>query len=537
MPIKTGDLLEPIDSDGLVINAGLQADGNDGYNSYNPIRGLYHVNGNFSLLDNGGVDAPAYLHNNFAPPLNQMIRGALVTVKDNNVSNGPTTYYQALNGVDSDLVYNDGNPYSIFGQDVEDMAYNWQLRTNFHEFCMQYDKYPPIDSVHFNNYPEQYSFCVWRHDKREFQTVSPSFVMGQIVGDFVNRYQFRETLNADASSLAFDSNNDGEIGAADLLDFLAIFGEGVDVNLPSTAMVTFDDDIPVISGPDIHGHVNDDGLTLAQFNSFGRPSAVSDTSFFRWPNQPADITIDTSNNENLFGWSAFSVNKATTPAVEKDFIRFSGPSFQPQSDMTRRICKVSAIFEGSAVLEYTPVHVVLETKVHFSSGASRTYRSSNKPYVAPANVFSLPQPGSTFFDPLIFQTYDVNGVLLEDEILPMYEVTAAPYFEPSVGTNQTVMATMFAGSPKTVYGDYSGDVYYDDHFKYTLQYNDPAIAGYESSVYQVWPSEQVQHVDISVGICTHFSAADGTDPDGTFLNDVKLRGIRFEWLTPQLGTF
>ena len=41
MPIKTGDLLEPIDSDGLIINAGLQADGNEGYNSYNPIRGVF----------------------------------------------------------------------------------------------------------------------------------------------------------------------------------------------------------------------------------------------------------------------------------------------------------------------------------------------------------------------------------------------------------------------------------------------------------------------------------------------------------------
>ena len=222
------------------------------------------------------MDAPAYLHNNFAPPLNQMIRGALVTIKDNNVSNGPTTYYQALNGVDSDTVYNDGNPYSIFEQDVEDMAYNWQLRTNFHEFCMQYDKYPPIDEAHFNNYPEQYKFCVWREDKREFQSLSPSFVMGQIVGDFVNNYQFRETLNPDASAVPFDSSGDGTVSTADLIEFLTAFGSSGTYNIPSTCSVYFDDDIPVIETEDVWGSLADD------------PSVIGAQPF------PASLLVDQS---------------------------------------------------------------------------------------------------------------------------------------------------------------------------------------------------------------------------------------------------
>ena len=89
---------------------------------------------------------------------------------------------------------------------------------------------------------------------------------------------------------------------------------------------------------------------------------------------------------------------------------------------------------------------------------------------------------------------------------------------------QTVNTRMLVGAPKTEVGTWPGAQFYDDHFKYTVQSSDPSTSGIETSVFQLWPSEEVQHVDISVGVYTHH---------GDQLQDVTLNSLRFEWYSPQ----
>lgn len=521
MPIKTGDIVEPSFEDGLVLDIAKASDLGL-INGFNPVRGVYHLEGSFSVLDNNGVSAPAYIDNSIAPPRNQMVQGAIVTAEHPSGGAEPAiTYYQAISRVDETITYNADNTYPVFDSSVSDMARDWQLRSNFHEFCMQFDKYNPIDQSHFDLNPTLYDFLVWRKDKREFQTVSPTFVMGQIVGDFVDSYQFRTSLNPDTSANPFDLDQNGSVGVGDLLSFLTAFGQGSTTvaNTPSTCSVTFDTNEPYLNLNTIHYHYPDDVVANAQLT--GRAANVDDHAFFRWPIDPANITIDTSNQENLFGWTSFSVNRSPSPETEKDYVRFQGPSYAPQSSLANRILRVDATIESIANVNFTPLFLILDGTAVLANGTVKNFRCTNRGWVYAQAQGLAPAANSTYLNGPTFTLFgDIgNGPqVIEDDIL-YYDVCNPQTYFPGVA--QEEVSTMVLTNPSSEGG--GSDI---GSYRYSVMLNDPLEEGFTTSTFQLFISDDVDYVDVRVGVASQLDEG---------LWDAKLKKLKFSWIKPPVS--
>ncbi len=230
MPIKTGDTFIADNSDYYVIDTS----GAEG----NPIRGIYHSVNAWTELQFGALSVDSYLQDG-AVVHPHMKANSIISIP---VVDGSTkrTFYQSLINASDTPDFSSGT--TLGGVSVDNMSYGWQQRKHFHEFAMQFDKYPPIDVPHFNQYPEEYLFCVWRQDKKEFQVLKVGDIIGGIVGDGINELVdngvFTEfNFNPDnedywpGNNNPTDLNGDGETSTADLLVFLTEFGT---INDPST---------------------------------------------------------------------------------------------------------------------------------------------------------------------------------------------------------------------------------------------------------------------------------------------------------------
>lgn len=134
MPIKTGDTFVPKNANRYVIDV-------TGAES-NPIRGIYHANNPWTTI--GGVDA--YLEDGSVDHPH-MRKDSFISIPLSDGTGLKRTYYQSLINAPSSPDYSSGT--TLGGVTVENMSYNWQQRKHFHEFCMQYDKYGPIDATHY----------------------------------------------------------------------------------------------------------------------------------------------------------------------------------------------------------------------------------------------------------------------------------------------------------------------------------------------------------------------------------------------------
>lgn len=329
MPIKTGDTFIADNSDNYVIDA-------SGAES-NPIRGIYHSSEPWTEFQSGGINYPVYLEDG-AVSVPHMSKEMLISVPK--AAGNPAaqrTWYQSTK-IPSSSPDNPGGS-TVGGVSVSDMTYDWQLRKNFHEFCMQFDKYPQIDQNHYSQYPEEYLICVWRKDKLEFQTIQASDILSAIITDGYNElidngvfdyFNFNPD-NEDywpGNANPTDLNGDGSTSTADLLQFLLQFGA---VNDPdSTPIASNEKSIIRITYPDsdvdnppfqvtkyVSGEVDGssnlipsselslgswvpDNPNVSYIYEPGHPLTIPVSAFTVIP-QVGDLTIDTTDSFGIEG--------------------------------------------------------------------------------------------------------------------------------------------------------------------------------------------------------------------------------------------
>ena len=287
MPIKTGDTFVPKNADRYVIDV-------SGAES-NPIRGIYHANNPWTTI--GGVDT--YLEDGSVDHPH-MRKDSFISIPLADGTGLKRTYYQSLINAPSSPDYSSGT--ALGGVTVENMSYNWQQRKHFHEFCMQYDKYGPIDATHYAQYPEEYDFLVWRKDKRQFQRTSFETLLGGLIDQGMNEVVnsgFLNTIDVDPSqsnsysgNVTGDLNGDGVVSTADLLIFQTMFGNIVEDQQEEAGLYT--ESFLILAPPGSQDYLLEHQIT----DYVGGPDAGDGTmiDFQNGPQNPngANLTIPNS---------------------------------------------------------------------------------------------------------------------------------------------------------------------------------------------------------------------------------------------------
>lgn len=354
MSIRTGNTFIADNSDYYVIDAS----GAEG----NPIRGIYHSDNAWNEIPFGTINVPTYLEDG-AVTYPHMVANSIISVPF--IDGSPKrTFYQSL--VNASSTPDNQSGTTLNNVSVSDMTYNWQMRKHFHEFAMQFDKYPAIDQVHFAQYPEEYLFCVWRQDKKQFQTLKVGQLGAGIIGDGQNElidngvfteFDFNPSNDdyypGDANPT--DLNGDGVTSTADLIQFLVNFGNVNDPNSSlnanqesSVIRIVYpdsDDDNPPF---DVVRHVsgNSDGTSNLTASSVidlsewlpqnedgqgggnpnyvygpGHPLTIPVDAFTLIP-EFGDLTIDTTDS---FGQGNIAINRPNTDNYDGlDFDQWDG---------------------------------------------------------------------------------------------------------------------------------------------------------------------------------------------------------------------
>ena len=179
--------------------------------------------------------------------IHHMVSESIVSVPSTLAEGSKRTLYQSLVDRSESPDFTTGG--NLEGVSVSDLTYTWQMRKHFHEFCMQYDKYEPIDLPHFTQNPSLYDMLVWRNDKKKFQRILPSQIVGAFIQEGINEaialgsvaeFDYdpsNSNLYPNPDANPADLNNDGSISTADLLEFLTVFGQVADDTAQPNPMI------------------------------------------------------------------------------------------------------------------------------------------------------------------------------------------------------------------------------------------------------------------------------------------------------------
>ena len=435
MPITTGDTFVPKNEERYVIDVS----GAEG----NPIRGIYHasnpwteINSVDTYLENGSVSHP------------HMRQNSIVSVPHTNQASSKRTLYQSLLNAPASPDYT--GDVTLGGVVISDMSYNWQQRKFFHEFCMQYDKYGPIDQNHYAENPDLYDFCVWRYDTREFQTIKLSGILAEIIQDGMTEvvnagFLSVNDIDPSQSNSYFtdqtgDFNGDGSVSTADLLEFLTEFGQVVqnstfDSSQESYCIVkspTEGEYLKEFNVLNYSGESYDyaDG-TMVNFPSLipGHPSTVPDSAFIKWPEDRALYT----NEPEAFLFGVGQVNFFSDPSPSVlDYLELNQIQAFGDDSNFNKVVEVRVLCD---------VEVQLEDKLYLALKGS--YLRNSNQLNARSNTKGKPD-GNDFFT-------TVKGIYQNGDISNLCDATTNPVLQP--GLNEDVELQMYFGNPEYTDGN------------------------------------------------------------------------------------
>tara|TARA_B100002019_G_C21267439_1_gene600169 strand:- start:234 stop:1682 length:1449 start_codon:yes stop_codon:yes gene_type:complete len=206
MAVLTLDEIRNLDKTGYVVDAGA-----DLVPFLNPVRGLFHVTGDWTPLTLNGFNVPAYL-NLSQIPYNHQTRFGLYNVRGKWYHARGAQFYESEDSVpDNTFPYQGPTPF--------------HSRVNFAEISVQHDVYSQLPNSWCEDH-DDYLFLVYHPNRRTFYKVTFNDIICALGTDIAT-----SGFNVDiqmpplpSSNLNADLNGDGSVSVADMLELLQQFG-------------------------------------------------------------------------------------------------------------------------------------------------------------------------------------------------------------------------------------------------------------------------------------------------------------------------